>query len=264
MNKRDLELVMRKCPRFESKEQAMVEKAVRARALLNANPELCDILENCKAKKRCKSAACPVCFREQRVRLVTTLLEYPQKRPKWRFVTIVMYADYLTDEQLRSFDVSKFKDKFRKLLEKAGIEGPVIGGIEPDYHESEQKWLPVLHLLVPKDKTALGVLRNLLKKRNKGHIRSAGTKKRPMLVKKVKERGSLYTYLFKSYWVQVSIYSDKAGKSRTMKKRLPKKQLVLSLETLHRIGFENLTFTYKVKKTPVSRAILFPKSLAKK
>jgi hypothetical protein len=107
--------------------------------------------------------------------------------------------------------------------------------------------MPHFHLLVQRDAKGLDALRaKLLKGRNLGA--RPGVKNRPMMVKKVTNPPEQVSYLYKTMWSRIELFSTERRERNTKKYRLRESQLALSLRKLDQIGFAGLEFLYGVRR----------------
>lgn len=121
-----------------------------------------------------------------------------------------------------------------------------MGDYELDFHTDIQRWMPHLHLLMPRETGALKTLRKAMK-RDKNMRARAGIISRPMKSQKLKDFDEQVTYCFKGMWLEVRPYPDEAGKRRTPKHRLPPVLLARALCKQDEMGFTGLTFTSGVR-----------------
>ena len=236
-------------PNFETEAQAKRESRKRRIVLENSHRlkdrKLAAKHARCWSKDRCGSAACSVCFREHRKRMILLLVALSNRPRKAYILTLIIYEG-LTNNQLFKVDVAKYKRRLWRQLNRAGFTEPVLGSLEFDYHTEIKMWLPHFHLLVLGSKKPI----KELKKRFYSNIkpipgRSTGIY-RPVHTEKLKDKGPQLSYLVKSYWGRVEAYTPPNGKRRTRKYRLKPNELRLSLRVLDRLGFKGLLFHYKV------------------
>lgn len=240
---------------FETLEQARQESNVRQKDLAKRprkqSRALGQKLAECRDENPCQSAACPVCRRNNRIRTIGEATKFYESGQAWRVVTLIFYAEAMTSKRLSVWDAKQLKNRLYKQMVRAGIKGPVIGGLEVDYHRDTKHWLPHFHLLIPWDATAFEKLRQSMKKQGKLDLR-LDVVSRPMYVRKVKDPANQISYLFKSYCSEVVSYTIN-GKRWTTKQRLPDKKHALSLRVLDRLGFTTLNFQYGVRNTSISK-----------
>lgn len=200
----------------------------------------------------CMSPACPQCSRTHRQGFyhAATTLSNQYNEANQRLITLVYYSDVMTTKQLMRFDHTRIEQRLYKQLERCGFQNPVIGGLEIDYNEDIQRWVPHFHLLVVDDVEALEKLRGYFKK-EKRSMSSVATSaqyiSRPMLVQSLKDSPKQLSYLCKQRWQSIHAYRDKDGKRRTSKRRLDKKRFPQSLRILDQLSFSDLLFLYKAR-----------------
>ncbi|EEJ3348492.1 hypothetical protein JU84_003634 [Salmonella enterica] len=203
-------------------------------------------LENCMPEHQCGSAACPQCFRQHRLRKLTELLPLRASMGAYRVVTLVYYDAMLTEDEISCWDHKKFRERVYKMVKRAGFTGKIVGGYELDFHTDIQRWMPHLHLLMPREPGALKTLRKAMT-RDKNIRARVGIPSRPMKSQKLKDFDAQVTYCFKGMWQEVRPYPDEAGKRRTRKHRLPPVLLARALCKQDEMGFTRLTFTSGVR-----------------
>ncbi|EAT3568680.1 hypothetical protein ES756_15190 [Salmonella enterica] len=268
---RQLEKLARTIPGFETREQMEKERLYRIKALLKAvrqnrnnnrdeskevrkahkkwrrqARQLKRKLEACTPEHRCGSAACPQCFRMHRLRKLTELLPLRASMGVYRVVTLVYYDAMLTEDEINCWDHKKFRERVYKMVKRAGFRGKIVGGYELDFHTDIQRWMPHLHLLIPREPGALKTLRKAMT-RDKNIRARVGITSRPMKSQKLKDFDAQVTYCFKGMWQEVRPYPDEAGKRRTRKHRLPPVLLARALYKQDEMGFTGLTFTSGVR-----------------
>lgn len=238
-------------PDFDSMRAKKKESLKRQQDLLKSgcehDKELAQRLALCNPKERCRSAACPVCFREYRKVMFKELHAFYNQHKDWRFVTLIFYSDALTSRELFFWDPAMLKKRLGRRLKRAGIYGPAIGSFEVDFHTDQQRWLPHVHLLIPWDKEGFEELHETMIKPPDMQTRPGITSK-PMDVRCIKSPPGAFTYLFKSYCSRIDRYTDKTGKTRTSRKRrLRGVEHRLSLTLMDRLGFGGIRFLYGLR-----------------
>lgn len=241
-------------PGFETLEDAKKESRIRQAALTKGgNRELAIKLARCRQKRRCKSPACPKCVRHNRRGFCHAVTAHSKLHDmaNQRTATLICHSEAMADEELESFDPNRLTEKVRKQLTRSGFQNPVIGGLELDYHEDIQLWIPHFHLLVAND---IGPLETLRKKYLAKEKRppSKGTHttptSRPMMVQKLNNPPKQLSYLCKQRWQLIRPYEDpETGKRRTRKLRLKRYEFIKSLIVLDSFTFSDLMFLYKVR-----------------
>ncbi|MEH6532224.1 MAG: hypothetical protein V7735_12915 [Photobacterium frigidiphilum] len=240
-------------PKFETINDALKENYTRIERLRKVGGdeyyELDERLMDCsEGVKSCNSLACKLCnrkFRLQRVNYLVTKIR--SKKGRWWVVTIVDYSRAFPNEELDSFDVQKSKDRLRKLLERSGFEGPIVGSFEVDFHERCDLWLPHYHLLCRRTKQnrrAEETLRLKLTSQQPKHIKEDRDPK-PLLFQRLKNPYTQISYIYKL--VSSSVYdyeSWRTGKTITNKKRLSDAMFCQSLCWMDRIGRRRVLFSF--------------------
>lgn len=265
---RKLERLAKRIPEFETREDADKERLYRIKAIkqnLDENKEqlpaikkeqkawrgrafkLRRKLKACTIENPCNSAACPQCFRMHRLRKLAELEDLRTKKQTYRVVTLIYYDAMLAQDELPSWNYSRFKERVYKMVKRAGFKGKIVGGFELDFHDDIQRWMPHLHLLVPNERPALKALRKVMKKDRNMRARQ-GIKSRPMKVQKLRNFNKQVTYCFKGMWQELRSYEDGLGDRRTRKHRLPPLLFAQALCKQDEIGFTGLTFTAGVRK----------------
>lgn len=236
---------------FESKQECIKESQIRQKALITEryHPQA-EKLAECTTGYRCTSPACPQCSRRHRGGFyhAATTLSNQYDEVNQRTVTLVYYSEAMTSKELKDFDPTRLQQRLRKQLERCGFRCPVIGGLEIDYHEDIQRWVPHFHLLVIDDVEAIEKLRGYFKKEKRSMSSVAPSVQyisRPMLVQRLKDSPKQISYLCKQRWQSIHAYRDKDEKRRTSKRRLDKKRFPLSLKVLDQLSFSALLFLYK-------------------
>lgn len=200
-------------------------------------------LINCYPDTRCISPSCHVCKRELRLKLIPYIQKY-YKGKNSLIVSIIDY-NYLTDDDLKYFNIEKYKNNFYHRIRNIGINSPIIGCFELDYHQDINAWLPHFHLITSDNTKTIECLRSIARNINKHSIRK-GVRKRPILVQKLNDPIKQISYLFKFMPQMVTSYVYE-GKRYTRKISLKGKQKVIALVKFDRFGFNNLIFKYGIR-----------------
>lgn len=234
-------------PKFESINDALDENEIRISTLRYIGgedyEELANRLWECnKGELICNSLACKLCNRNYRLARVNTLVEKVlNTKNNWWIVTIIDYERAFTD--LDTFDVRKSKDRLRKILERSGFEGPIVGSFEIDFHKSCDLWLPHFHLLCPS--TTKKVLKGKLYKQQCNHIKK-GRKAKPVKFQKLQNPYEQISYIYKLVFNSVHDYkSCRTQITRTRKYRLSRSMFCLSLYWMDKLGRRALNFSYR-------------------
>lgn len=255
-------------PGFETREKAEKERQYRIKAITKAVLKMVDgnrklppevketlkalrkvrrKLKACTIENPCGSAACPQCFRLHRLRKLAELEGLRKKKQTYRIVTLIYYDAMLEQDELLAWYYSRFKDRVRKMIKRAGFKGKIVGGFELDFHVESQRWMPHLHLLMPNEEHPLQALRKAITKGKNMRTRP-GIVSRPVLVQELENFDEQVTYCFKGMWQELRSYKDGEGDRRTRKHRLPPELLAQALCKQDEIGFTGLTFTAGVRK----------------
>ncbi|GJA17015.1 hypothetical protein [Aeromonas caviae] len=263
-----LEKLAESIPGFETREKAEKEQQYRIKAITKAVLQMVDgnrklppevketlkalrkvrrKLKSCTADSLCGSAACPQCFRLHRLRKLAELEGLRKKKQTYRVVTLIYYDAMLEQDELLAWNYSRFKERVRKMIRRAGFVGKIVGGFELDFHVDTQRWMPHLHLLVPNEKPPLKALRRAIT-RDKNMRTRPGIVSRPVLVQELENFDKQVTYCFKGMWQELRSYKDVEGDRRTRKHRLSPVLLAQALCKQDEIGFTGLTFTAGVRK----------------
>lgn len=239
---------------FETIDKVIKESSIRQKALYKAGNEgdkeiynLAVKLNSCVEESPCESAACPVCFRSHRINVISELVKICNKRKEWRIVTLIYYFEQMDDKNVMSFDLSQLKDLLRKQLKRAGFKELVIGSFEMDYHTESNCWMPHLHLLVKHDEAAEEKLRKAMNSKKNMQSRN-GVINRPILIQGLNNKVKQISYLYKSMWSRIEVFSTGTRERNTKKYRLEQEQLILSLKKLDDIGFSGLEFLYCARR----------------
>jgi len=206
------------------------------------------LMDCCEGIKACNSLACKLCNRQYRLKRVDDLVTLIHtKKRRWWVVTIVEYSRAFPFEDLDSLDVQKSKDRLRKLLERSGMEGPIVGSFEIDYHEACGLWLPHYHLLFPstlQNRQAKENLRKKVIKQQPHHIKR-NKPARPIKFQRLKRPYTQISYNYKLVSNAVRDYEcRRTGKMRTKKYRLADEMFCRSLCWMDRIGRRRLLFSF--------------------
>lgn len=239
--------------KFETYDQAIEENNIRIQILCGVggkeNTALANKLEDCNdGDEPCKSLACKLCNRAFRIDKVDYLANKIKKESRsWGVITFLDYRHAFPHEKIIEFNVGKSKDRLRKLLQRSGIEGPVIGCFEMDLHDSCGLWLPHYHLLYPITKTnkkAKKELKNKLINQKCSHIKP-DRKARPIKFQKLETPLEQISYIYKlSFFSVVDFESFRTNKNQTRKVRLKDQYFCDSLHMLDNLGRRGVQFSY--------------------
>lgn len=241
-------------PNFETIEDATNESQIRQKALIKGGfRDLAGKLADCAEDYRCESPACPQCVRHNRRGFyhAAAVLSEQYDLANQRTVTLICYSEAMTNEELESFDPNRLTARLSKQLTRCGFENPVIGGLELDYHEDIDLWIPHFHLLVVDDISPLVTLRKKhFKKEKRPTSDNPPTSyiSRSMMVQELKHPPEQLSYLCKQRWQLIRPYEDpETGKRKTRKLRLKGYKFILSLAVLDRYTFSDLMLLYRVR-----------------
>ena len=200
----------------------------------------------------CMSPACPRCVRVNRQGFYHAAMTLSNQYNviNQRTFTLVYYSEAMTTGQLIAFNPARLQQRLRQQLIRCGFKHPVIGGLELDYNEDIQRWVPHFHLLAVNDVEAIEKLRGYFTKEKRSMSSvdpSAQYISRPMLVQRLKNPSKQISYLCKQRWQSIHVYRDKDGKRRTSKRRLDERRFPQSLRLLDQFSFSDLLFLYKAR-----------------
>lgn len=239
-------------PGFETVSDATKESQIRQNILTKGgHSDLAEKLFECGWNCDCTSPACPQCSRTHRRGFyhAARTLSNQYDEANQQAVTLAYYSEAITSEELEDFDPKQIKDRLRQQLVRCDFQNPVIGGLELDYHDDIDLWIPHFHLLVLDDARALETLRKQRARKEKRPTRTTSSPtSRPMLVQSLKNPSKQLSYLCKQRWQLIRSYPDPVtGKRRTKKYRLEQYEFILALAVLDGYTFSDLMFTYKVR-----------------
>lgn len=209
----------------------------------NKRYQLIEILRSCYPTEPCCSPSCHVCKRELRLKLILYIQEY-YKGKNSLIVSIIDY-NYLTDDDLKYFNIEKYKNNFYHRIRNIGINSPIIGCFELDYHQDINAWLPHFHLITSDNTKTIECLRSIARNINKHSIRKS-VRKRPILIQRLNDPFKQISYLFKFMPQMVCSYRYQ-GKRYTRKISLKDRQKVIGLIKFDYFGFNNLIFKYGIR-----------------
>jgi hypothetical protein len=202
---------------FETADEAVSERNLRMRHLRRAGiPEatwLAQELASCTLGVRCRSAACPICYRRFRRWWVGNTLQLLRGIPSLVHATLVHAEDAVSLGRIQDISLGNMADALRQRLRRAGLRGIVIGGIDGEYDVAHGVWQPHYHLIFPAVSVpSFEVLRR--------YYPSDGRVYRPVLVQPAHDRAQQISYCVKGYWPQKVRYVDRFSQKRTRKLRL--------------------------------------------
>ncbi|EPN5005464.1 hypothetical protein ACT0GK_003210 [Vibrio parahaemolyticus] len=217
--------------------------------------ELADKLEACnEGLYECKSVACKKCNRQFKIERVNNiiasiLLDQEQtQNVEYGVYTIIQYSRGVDAYDFVDYDIPKDKDRLRKLLSRCGIDGPVLGSFELDFHDSPQKWLPHYHVLMRKsgNEEAIEQLGDKLTKLHPKHIKQ-NRQARPFMKQEFRNPLKQLSYIHKLACFEVRDYQSFWGKNLTKKYRLNKLMFCESLCWLDEQDRRTLPFQWHAR-----------------
>ena len=238
-------------PKFETIEKMEEERELRISHLNEHSTiesmRLAKTIENCSYDEPCKNCACPICCRNNRLKLINRASNLATKNHDWLIVTIVLYDQSFTDDRLEGYSIKNAQLRLRKWMDRCQIEGPVIGGFEMDFHSEDGMWYPHFHLLLrdqPSNKKLASMIKGICKP-----ARKRERIPRPIMFQQLKNKHEQISYIFKYMWQRVEIVKKKSiqDKERHKKFRLLPHQFTGGLLKISTVNFSTLTFTYKCR-----------------
>ncbi|WP_447073651.1 hypothetical protein [Vibrio alginolyticus] len=229
---------------------------VRGRRYTNADMHnLADMIENCIDGEACRSPACKRCTRQHQIEHVTSILEVMLTELnmgtsiRYCALHLVQYSRNIEAYEFLNYDVQADKDRLRKLLSSSGIDGPVLGSLEMDFHKSPQKWLSHYHLLtkLTGNEQALGRLSDKIKRLHPEHIKS-GVTARPFMVQKIGNPVKQLSYLCKLGFNEVRDYKTNGFRRCTKKYRLDTLLFCDYLCWMNELGRRKFLFQYHARE----------------
>lgn len=246
-----LNAVAKHAPEFETAKEARKEAQFRIGALRRSDePDhiaLADTLEACSDRKPCGSGACPCCCRRVRARLFLELMWMRHEIKQAVTMTLVPYDEAIKTEELLDWSPTQLKHRIRKQFERSGIDCPVIGGLDIDYHVESGRWMPHYHFAVFGDAGPIETMRERFYRTPCGTVNRSTDIERPIVVRKLRNAGRQLTYIFKSHWTRIEAFIDKKGNRQTRKYRLEPHELRSSLLAMDKIGYSGRLFLYRAK-----------------
>ena len=232
---------------FETVGAAKAERDLRVRHLRTAGSiehrRLADKLESCIPNARCRSAACPICYRRLRMWFSGAVLELLSEIPDPIAATLIPGGQAVPTGDLRDFSPKRFGDMLRQQLRRAGAGSHIIvGGIDGDYDEIHQVWQPHFHFVAP------AALKPTLDELRDRFYPKSDRVYRPVLTQPVNDPARQVSYCVKSFWPQKARYLDGAGKERTSPRRLDKALHVDWLVWRDRFPLADFLFLHGVRR----------------
>jgi hypothetical protein len=134
-------------PHFETRAEVKERKRKLIEVLENFDPALAAAYSNCSRLSPCSIPGCPSCGRWRRAYLYSEtarIYELVNAEP-CLFVTV--YIADIPSGRLRHVRLRKVKKNFQKRLERKGIRGVLVGGIEPQWDARKKVWILHFHIL---------------------------------------------------------------------------------------------------------------------
>ena len=201
-------------PRFETLEAAEAERQARLRSLARAGAARHEAvrarLQGCAPWRRCLSPACPVCFRQHRLWFVAEALRVLAGAGPLAFVTLVDPDAAVAPGDLDGLAPGKAVNALRQRLRRAGVPGPVLGGLDGEYDADRGLYQPHFHLVCPADQ--VDAIRAMASRR--------GCRRddvyRPCLAKGVHDLAPALSYCAKGHWLKRMRGSSQARIARRL------------------------------------------------
>lgn len=239
------------CSNFETAANTCRESRFRQKCLQNRKSrksrELALKLAACQPTTPCLSAACPQCFSRYRLSIIQKALDAYEMDLRFRVLTLIYYKDVMSNENLFEWQPETIKRRLVGQLRRAGVEGPVIGSLEVDYHSDIRQWVPTFHVMIFAGEASYAKFARTASKCNTSILPERI--ERPSKRQRIKDPGRQLSYLFKSFWKEVRPFTKSNGKRGTRGVRLQPSELALSLRVCDRIGFSGLLFRYRIPRS---------------
>ena len=207
---------------------------------------LAQMLLACEKRARCESLACPVCARIRRTRWSEAVLKFldAYDLEDLKFVTLINPADALPAGQLHTFNARNLIHRFRRQLERAGLQKSdtfIVGAVDGEWDAGWAVFQPHLHLITHKDNVALlkVVVRSWPKERARVRVR--------LFPQVIYDLPRVVTYLDKSWWPAVARTNNPRGIHPHKERRPPPEIEVEILLCLNRYQSADLRLLYGVQ-----------------
>ena len=207
---------------------------------------LAQMLLACEKRARCESLACPVCARIRRTRWSEAVLKFldAYDLEDLKFVTLINPADALPAGQLHTFNARNLIHRFRRQLERAGLQKSdtfIIGAVDGEWDAGWAVFQPHLHLITHKDNVALlkVVVRSWPKERARVRVR--------LFPQVIYDLPRVVTYLDKSWWPAVARTNNPRGIHPHKERRPPPEIELEVLRWLDRYRAADLRLLYGVQ-----------------
>lgn len=175
---------------------------------------LANTLDGCEPERRCESAACPVCVRRFRKRLLKQLKPVYKREPHWIRASIIPANCLRPIGRLHGFDLAKAKKTWLKRLMRAPAilrNAILVGGVDVSVNVEEnviQGHQVHLYLAIaaPNSKK----LRKAIRKTFAPELSA----KRPYLVTDIEDFGPVFSYTMKPMFCRRLSYRNESGQRK--------------------------------------------------
>lgn len=242
---------------FEDIEYALRRREENIIALKQSHHEkahaLAKKLGACEKGERCRSGACPVCYRLFRRNMILETVSVFPRLDNLCLVTWQCWPDSIPNHKLHEFtdrDLLRIKNRFFQLFKRLGVTHSIIGSFEMVYLPETDYWRPHFHAVTSREnREVLENFRRYLQK--KKHPRNSA----PLHVLDI-NKTPVYAigYVFKSEWGQKSMRN---GGLRVATQRLLDEKLVNALLALDRLGMRKKLFLHKCKSYQEKDYLIF-------
>jgi hypothetical protein len=198
---------------FETIAEAQKERRHRVCVLMAQRKKsasaLARDLAGCHQRAPCGSRACPVCTRHRRLEQSASILEFLEQYDisKLKLVTLINPADTRSAGQLHTCDVRKLVNRYRRQLERAGIEKSrafLIGGLDGEWDAGWEVYQPHIHAIT------LGVTKSDLKTMTRRWLKGTRVRVKARL-EPIDDLPRVVAYLDKSFWASVARKNNPLG-----------------------------------------------------
>jgi hypothetical protein len=132
--------------RFETLRDVAERKSELVEALQDLEPALAEAYYDCTPGARCSIPGCPHCSRDHRGYLYSETARINELSPEAARYFVTVHLATIPVGQLTRVRIPDEHKKFQKRLERAGVNGWLIGGTEPEWDSKKRVW--ILHLRV--------------------------------------------------------------------------------------------------------------------
>jgi hypothetical protein len=218
-------------------------------------------LTGCRKSNRCGSAGCDVCLRRFRRRWAGTVARYIEADKRdWFTMNLVPPCLAYPIGMLHQFDPRRWKDSFRKQIERSGLaSATMIGGLDFAIQSlgSSLVWRPHLYCFV-----AAGSKKIVRKALAENYPRTKSVPV-PLLVKPLDQNTLVHaiTYSFKATFKERHPSRDKRGNADTNEWDLSAEHLAELAPLLHIWGFTGRLFRRGLLQDDTQRVAAVPKRL---